>query len=177
MLVHELIFRGKNDTLAIIEGQQQITYQQLQEKTAAYRDFFYALGIRCGDNVALCSRNCQEYIFAYMAINWLGAVAVPINFQLSPREIVYILKDAGIEFFITHKELDFTTTSKDPLAATLNKSRPSQMASQQTRQCAGATCAAVYNRNRGYRRGLRPATDRLGRCEYSELSAIHRAYG
>ena len=121
MLVHELIFRGKNDTLAIIEGQQQITYQQLQEKTAAYRDFFYALGIRCGDNVALCSRNCREYIYAYMAINWLGAVAVPINFQLSPREIVYILKDAGIEFFITHKELDFTTTSKDPLAATLQQ--------------------------------------------------------
>ncbi|MGL6016696.1 MAG: AMP-binding protein, partial [Selenomonadaceae bacterium] len=121
MLVHELIFRGKNDTLAIIEGQQQITYQQLQEKTAAYRDFFYSIGIRYADNVALCSRNCQEYIFAYMAINWLGAVAVPINFQLSPREIVYILKDAGTEFFITHKELDFTTSNKDPLASTLRQ--------------------------------------------------------
>ncbi len=121
MLVHELIFRGKNDTLAIIEGQQQITYQQLQEKTAAYRDFFYSIGIRYADNVALCSRNCQEYIYAYMALNSLGAVAVPINFQLSPREISYIIKDAGIQFFITHKKLDFTIGGKDSIGSALQQ--------------------------------------------------------
>jgi long-chain acyl-CoA synthetase len=41
-----------------------------------------------------------------MAVASLGAVVVPINFQLTPREIAYIVKDAQMQRLITMEKLD-----------------------------------------------------------------------
>ena len=108
MFVHELILRGNGDDLAIIDQDRRITYRQLQKAVAICRDHLYAAGVRMHDNVAIFSRNSAEYIYAYMAITSLGAVAVPINFQLSRREIAYILKDADIHHLLTYKTLDLS---------------------------------------------------------------------
>ena len=47
----------------------------------------------------------------------LGAIAVPINFQLSSREIAYIVKDAGIETILTSGQRDACVDGKELLAA------------------------------------------------------------
>ncbi len=105
MFVHELILRGKRDDLAILDQGRRITYRQLQNATAVCRDRLYAAGVRAHDTVGIFSRNNAEYIYTYMAIASLGAIAVPINFQLSRREIAYILKDADIHYLLTYKPL------------------------------------------------------------------------
>lgn len=105
MLVHELIFRGESDKIAF-HGQVPVTYGQFQEKVAGYRAYFYTQGIHEGDNVGLFSRNSKEFIYSYMAIVSLGGVVVPLNFQLSSREIAYVLKDAEIKTLITMQTLD-----------------------------------------------------------------------
>lgn len=105
MLVHELIFRGKADDI-VFHGQRSVTYGQLQKKVEAYRAYFYAQGVREGDNVGLFSRNSKEFIYSYMAIVGLGGVVVPLNFQLSPREIAYILNDAQVKTLVTMQKLD-----------------------------------------------------------------------
>ena len=106
MLVHELILQGKTDDLAIVDGSKRITYKDLQAKVKEYRNYFYHIGIRQGENVGLLSRNSAEYIYTYMAIASLGAVVVPINFQLSSREIAYIVKDAEMKHIISYRSLD-----------------------------------------------------------------------
>ena len=58
-----------------------------------------------GDRVGIFSRNSAEYVFAYFGIASLGAIAVPINFQLSNREIAFIIKDAGIKFLMTKSDV------------------------------------------------------------------------
>lgn len=105
MLVHELIFRGDADKI-VFAGQEPVTYGQFQKKVEAYRSYLYAHGVREGDNVGLFSRNSKEFIYSYMAIVGLGGVAVPLNFQLSAREIAYILKDAEIKTLVTMQNLD-----------------------------------------------------------------------
>lgn len=105
MLVHELIFRGEADKIAFM-GQDPVTYGQFQKMVEAYRAYLYEHGVREGDNVGLFSRNSKEFIYTYMAVIGLGGVVVPLNFQLSSREIAYILKDAEIKTLVTMQELD-----------------------------------------------------------------------
>lgn len=105
MLVHELIFRGEADKIAFT-GQEPVMYGLFQKKVEAYRAYLYAHGVQEGDNVGLFSRNSKEFIYAYMAVIGLGGVVVPLNFQLSSREIAYILKDAEVKTLVTMQELD-----------------------------------------------------------------------
>ena len=108
MLVHELIQQGNPESLAVIDSSRRLTYRNLQEAVRQCRNRLHALSIQTGDHVAIFSRNCAEYIIAYMAITSLGAVAVPMNFQLSTREILYILQDADIRCILTHRPLDLS---------------------------------------------------------------------
>ena len=100
MLVHELVFRGEADKV-VFHGDSPVTYGMMQEKVEGYRAYFYAQGVREGDNVGLFSRNSKEFVYSYMAIVSLGGVVVPLNFQLSAREIAYVLKDAEIKTLVT----------------------------------------------------------------------------
>ncbi|NLI12313.1 MAG: long-chain fatty acid--CoA ligase [Peptococcaceae bacterium] len=105
MLVHQLIFRGENNSLALSQKNVRINYGQLQKTTGRYRDYFYAAGIRPRDHVALFAVNSMEFVFSYMAIVSLGCVVVPLNTMLTPREISFILKDAGAKHIVTDKQL------------------------------------------------------------------------
>ena len=106
MLVHELIQRGKPDAIALVDHDRRFTYEEFAEAVTNCRDRLFAEGVRTGDRVGIFSRNSAEYIFAYFGIASLGALAVPINFQLSSREIAYIIKDAGIRFLMTNEPLN-----------------------------------------------------------------------
>ena len=100
MLVHQLIFQGKASDVAF-HTLAKVTYAELQKNFTSYRDYFYAQGIRAGENVGLFSRNSAEFVYCYMALASLGAITVPMNFQLTPREVAYIVKDAQMKFLVT----------------------------------------------------------------------------
>jgi long-chain acyl-CoA synthetase len=105
MLVHELIYRGKDTDIALID-KEPTTYLELQKKVDLYRNYFYQQGVRSGENVGLIAKNSAEFIYAYMAIASLGAVVVPINFLLAAREVAYIVKDANMKTLVTMKPLE-----------------------------------------------------------------------
>ncbi|MFG6637799.1 class I adenylate-forming enzyme family protein [Sulfitobacter sp. 1A12126] len=58
-------------------------------------------GIAPGDRVALFLKNCPEYLEALFGIWWCGAVAVPVNAKLHPKEVAYILKNSGSRLLIS----------------------------------------------------------------------------
>jgi len=105
MLVHQIINHANSDQIAFL-GQSNITYGDLQQKVTQYRSFFYQQGLRPGENVGLFSKNSVEFIYSYLAVVSLGAVVVPLNFQLVPREIAYIIQDANIKILITMSQLE-----------------------------------------------------------------------
>lgn len=108
MFVHELIENGQATDIAIIDGTRRLTYKDLCDSVAACRSRLYTAGLRSGDRAGIFSRNRAEYICSYLAIASLGAIAVPINFQLSLREIAYILQNADIHQLITDRPLQLT---------------------------------------------------------------------
>lgn len=107
MLVHEIINNGREEDLAIVDEGRQTTYAQMKQGIKKYRNHLWELGIRQGDRVGIFSRNSAEFIYAYMAAASLGAINVPINFQLSPRETAYILQNAGVKHLLTYEPLTF----------------------------------------------------------------------
>ncbi|MBP1763433.1 MAG: o-succinylbenzoate--CoA ligase [Firmicutes bacterium] len=108
MLVHQLMYRGAAEQVALYGGQQEITYGQLQKQVILYRDFFYQQGVRPGENVGLFAKNSIEFIYSYLAITSLGAVVVPLNFQLVAREIAFIVQNSQMKTLITMGHLELT---------------------------------------------------------------------
>ena len=111
MLVHQLICQGDRNSVAF-HGPQDITYGQLQAEVARYRAYLRHAGVRAGENVGLLTRNSPAFVYAYMAIVSLGAVVVPINYQLTAAEIAYIVTDARMKNLVTAARLDLAAPHK-----------------------------------------------------------------
>ncbi|GAA2004709.1 AMP-binding protein [Brevibacterium samyangense] len=48
-------------------------------------------GVRTGDRVALLTTNRPEFLLTVLATWALGAITVPVNFRLTPREVAFVL--------------------------------------------------------------------------------------
>lgn len=133
MLVNQLIFQGAASKVALREKGTVYSYGQFQARTGSFRDYLYARGIREKDNVALFAKNSADFIFSYMAVVSLGAVVVPLNTMLTPREIAFILKDSGVKHIITDKQLDLAGQyQEEPPPEQLPTSRIRQEVDQPT---------------------------------------------
>ena len=113
MLLNKILDQGRESDIALVDHGRRVTYADFKKSIENCRNKLYKLGIRQGDRVAIFSRNSIEFIYAYFAIASLGAINVPVNFQLSHREIAYILKDAGVKHIFTYKPLDIDSHHVD----------------------------------------------------------------
>jgi long-chain acyl-CoA synthetase len=83
------------ERVAVVCGAQQLTYGDLDAQANRVAAGLHAIGIRAGDHVALSCPNLPFFPIAYFGILKAGAVVVPINVLLKPREIAYHLRDSG----------------------------------------------------------------------------------
>ena len=113
LLVHEIINQGRSSDIAIVDEGRRFTYADFAQNVKIFRNRLYALGVREGDRVGIFSRNSAEFIFAYFAVASLGAISVPVNFQLSARETNYILENSEVKFVLTYEKLDTNFTQYD----------------------------------------------------------------
>ncbi len=75
-------------------GGPSLTFGELRDRVRRVAGGFRAAGIGRGDRVAVMADNGVVFFDVYLAAAYLGAAAVPINPQLAPGEIEYILKNA-----------------------------------------------------------------------------------
>ena len=86
----ESVRRNPEKTAVVFEG-DEFTYRELNESVNRFAHVLVdGFGIKAGDRVAYLLPNCPELIEIYYAIQKIGAVAVPLNFKLIPREIGYL---------------------------------------------------------------------------------------
>lgn len=79
-----------------IETQQRLTYRELNLRTRALAALLQEqYGVGPGDRVAMLALNSPEYLDAFFACALLGAMLVPLNWRLTPRELVVILTDCA----------------------------------------------------------------------------------
>ena len=102
--VYELLWRENknylNDTALNYYG-RKITYSQLFDEIEKTAKSFSKLGVKKGDIVVMCTVNTPEMIYAFYALNRLGAI---VN-MVDPRTNV-----AGIHEYIVESEAQFVIT-------------------------------------------------------------------
>jgi long-chain acyl-CoA synthetase len=67
------------------------TYRELVSNVASVARALAQLGIAKGDRVALLSENRPEWVFSYLAVTSLGSVIVPLDAQLTDKEVAVLL--------------------------------------------------------------------------------------
>ena len=79
---------------ALVCGKVRATYGQVVDRITALACGLDRLGIGKGDKVAVALPPGPEFVYLFFALAELGAVMVPINPQLRPRQINYLLRDS-----------------------------------------------------------------------------------
>ena len=80
--------------------QQTLTYSQLYAETRHLAFAVKADGFRQGDVIMIMLKNCQEFVFAYIAAHMTRGVCCPVSFRLSAGELAYAISDARPKVFI-----------------------------------------------------------------------------
>ena len=80
--------------IALPRGPVSLTYAQFSAMAAQAANGLRAIGVQPGDHVALSCPNTPHFAVAYFAILRAGAVVVPLNVLLKPREVAYHLQDS-----------------------------------------------------------------------------------
>lgn len=62
--------------------------------------------ITAGDRVAAVSTNEIEYVFLFFALQRLGAILVPVNFRLTPREIAHMINDSEPKLIVYQTQFE-----------------------------------------------------------------------
>jgi fatty-acyl-CoA synthase len=83
------------EALVDIIGNRRYTYGQWAKDVYRMVHFLISLGIQKGDRVAVLSFNRLEYLTLFFATSRLGAILVPLNTRLAPREFTYYLEDSS----------------------------------------------------------------------------------
>jgi long-chain acyl-CoA synthetase len=83
-------------TAVLLGDRPQLTYGELAARTARLAGHLRdGLGLQPGDRVAIFMTNHVAYLEVLYAAWWAGLAVVPINAKLHPREVAFILEDAG----------------------------------------------------------------------------------
>ena len=74
------------DALTDYQG-QTLQYKDVARKIEKIRIIFEHSGVKPGDKIAICGRNCAQWGAAFLATLTYGAVAVPVLHEFSPENI------------------------------------------------------------------------------------------
>jgi len=89
---------------ALVFGDRQLTFSELERLTNQAANGLKALGIRKGDRVTLFAQNSVEWVISYAAIAKAGGVINPVNAMLTADELAYVVKDCGAKVLLTTSE-------------------------------------------------------------------------
>jgi fatty-acyl-CoA synthase len=82
-----------------------VTWDGLRRRVMALADALSRRGVGFGDRVMVLMLNRTEFVESVLAVNSLGAIAVPLNFRLTSAEIVFLVEDCEARVMITESVL------------------------------------------------------------------------
>lgn len=82
-----------------------ITWADLRHRVGTLAGALSRRGVGFGDRVMVLMLNRTEFVESMLAANMLGAIAVPLNFRLTPTEIAFLVEDSGARVIVTEAVL------------------------------------------------------------------------
>ncbi len=84
------------DRVALICGDEQLTYAQLEEKANRLAHYLIDQGVKKDDKVGLYCRNRIEIVIAMLGIVKAGAILVNVNFRYVEGELKYLFENSDM---------------------------------------------------------------------------------
>jgi fatty-acyl-CoA synthase len=87
------------------------TWADLDRRVSALAGALHRRGVRFGDRVLILMLNRTEFVESFLAANRLGAIAVPVNFRMTPPEIAFLVSDCDAAVVVTEPVLAAVATA------------------------------------------------------------------
>jgi long-chain acyl-CoA synthetase len=85
------------EAVAVRLGPLELTYAELDDRSARLAALLREKGLRQGDRVGVMLPNVLEFPISYYGVLRAGGVVVPMNVLLKRREIAFYLEDSGAQ--------------------------------------------------------------------------------
>lgn len=93
-----------NDSFVFPDVRQ--SYAELERSALDVARGLTALGVGPGDAVGALMPNCLDFVHAMLGTSMVGALFVPLNSRLAPRELGYVIPDSGMRLLFTTDAAD-----------------------------------------------------------------------
>lgn len=93
----------KEFLISEVDG-RRFTYSQFVAAVKRSASLLKSHGIGKGDTVSLLLPNSVEYVIAYFACWYIGAVAGPVNSLLKEKEIAYVMTDSEAKVLLVNSD-------------------------------------------------------------------------
>jgi acyl-CoA synthetase (AMP-forming)/AMP-acid ligase II len=92
------------------------TYAELEAQSNRVANLLLRLGVAPGRKVLWCGPNSPQVVAVMAAARKIGAVAVPLNYRLTPEEALYVINHSDAEVaYVDHEYAPLFTTLRDQL--------------------------------------------------------------
>ena len=85
-----------SDRIAYSDGEQHRNYGELNKCASQVAQGLFAAGCKQGDRIGYLGNNSGPYVEVFFGACKAKAIYVGLNWRLTPLELEYILKDAGV---------------------------------------------------------------------------------
>jgi acyl-CoA synthetase (AMP-forming)/AMP-acid ligase II len=92
------------DRVAIIYGDEKISWYELNERINRLGNGLRTLGIKKDDKVAILFHNTPAFVESNIAIQGIGAIPVPVNYRYVASELEYLLDNSDAKCLIFEEE-------------------------------------------------------------------------
>ncbi|RFZ69270.1 Long-chain-fatty-acid--CoA ligase FadD19 [Mycobacterium marinum] len=92
------------DRVALICGDEQLTYAQLEEKANRLAHHLIDQGVGKGDKVGLYCRNRIEIVIAMLGIIKAGAILINVNFRYVEGELKYLFDNSDMVALVHERQ-------------------------------------------------------------------------
>lgn len=101
----EALADAQPDQIAVVLGDQEIRWKDLDDRSARLATVFSASGVKEGSRVAQLLYNDAAYLESVYALFKLRATPVNVNYRYLVNEVAYILNNSEAEVLVYHASL------------------------------------------------------------------------
>src|SRR5262245_62148154 len=103
--VDENIVHGRGKHTAIYYQDSKYTYQEVFEKVNRTGNALKELGLEIENRVLLVLPDSPEFAFSFFGAIKIGAVPIPTNPWMAPKDYEYLLNDSRARAIIVHESV------------------------------------------------------------------------